>query len=173
MVAAHASYASRLSTLLAPSLPQEAGVGRYCPHLLADYLVLAAAPPSGKSKALLRFHSPARALAVASGGGSSAATSAPAVEAAGPGASGAAGAQASTAAAEEEVLAGEPMGREAAAALRQGAYALYGACSPAEVSEERTVWCPCDAVGCLGGAQQCYWWPLLALDCSTCWWQCT
>ena len=102
-----------------PSPLQEAGVGRYCPHLLADYLVLAAAPPSGKSKALLHFRSPARALAAAGVG----------TVAAGPGTSVAAAA----AAAEEEVLAGEPMSREAAAALRQGAYALYGACSAAEV----------------------------------------
>ena len=94
-------------------------MGRYCPHLLADYLVLAAAPPSGKSKALLHFRSPARALAAAGVG----------TVAAGPGTSVAAAA----AAAEEEVLAGEPMSREAAAALRQGAYALYGACSAAEV----------------------------------------
>jgi hypothetical protein len=40
---------------------------------------------------------------------------------------------AAVAAAEEVVLAGEPLSREAAAALQQGAFALYGACSAAEV----------------------------------------
>lgn len=118
-------------------LLQEAGVGRYCPHLLADYLVLTAAPPSGKSKALLRFASPARALVAAGAGASDAA----AAVAAGSGAAGASTA-AAAAAAEDEVLAGEPMSRKAAAALRQGAYALYGACSAAEVCREGAVsWC--------------------------------
>lgn len=93
-------------------------MGRYCPHLLADYLLLAAAPPTARSKALLHYSSPA-AGASASGDASAAAAAATAAAAA--------------AAAEEDVLAGEPLSAEAAAALRHGAYALYGACSAAEV----------------------------------------
>lgn len=95
-------------------LAQEGGIGRYCPQLLADYLLLAAAPPSAKSRALLHYSSPA--AHGAAGDGSSVAAAA-----------------AAAAAAEEDVLAGEPLSPEVAAALRRGAYALYGACSPAEV----------------------------------------
>lgn len=95
--------------------PQEAGIGRYCPQVLADYVVLAAAPPSAKSKALLAFSSPAATQQRASGSASAAAA-------------------AGAAAAEEDVLSGEPLGPEVAAALRRGAYTLFSACSPGEVS---------------------------------------
>ena len=93
-------------------------MGRYCPQLLADYLLLAAAPPSARSRALLHYASPAAALA-ASAGANAAGTVA-----------------AAAAAAEEDALAGEPLSAEAGAALRRGAYALYGACSAAEVRVE-------------------------------------
>lgn len=71
---------------------EQAGLGKYCVHLLADYITAAAAPPLDMI--------------------------------------GAAQKQASTTAAQGclEALTGPP-----AAALRQGALALYGACSPAEV----------------------------------------
>jgi nitrous oxide reductase len=98
---------------------QEAGIGRYCPHLLASYILLAAAPPSARSRSLLHLSSLAAAAAA--------------------GAQGAAVDVAAAAAAEEDVLAGEPLSPEVAAALRQGAYALYGACSAAEV---RPASCP-------------------------------
>ncbi len=99
---------------------QDAGIGRYCPQLLADYLVLAASPPSAKSASLLRLSSLPAALTKgyigAAGSSSSDAAAGDAV-----------------AVAEEDVLGGEPLSNDAAAALRQGAFALYGACSPTEV----------------------------------------
>ncbi|KAL4451904.1 hypothetical protein ABPG75_007566 [Micractinium tetrahymenae] len=105
---------------------KDVGVGRYCPQLLADYLLLAAAPPSGRSKALLHFSSPAATLAArrashSDSGGSH-----------GSDAAAAAGA-AAAAAAEMDALAGEPLSPAVAAALRRGAFALYGACSASEI----------------------------------------
>ncbi len=72
----------------------QAGLGKYCVHLLADYITSAAAPP---------LH------AVSS---QSAAT---------------------PMAAMQQADAMDPLTGPAATALRQGALALYGACSPAEV----------------------------------------
>lgn len=105
-----------------PSLgAQDAGIGRYSPHLLADYLILAAAPPSAKSKALLHYSSPFRGAAGAGTAAAAGAVGDPA------------GGATAAAAAEEDVLAGEPLCPGVASALRQGAYALYGTCSAAEV----------------------------------------
>ena len=72
----------------------QAGLGKYCVHLLADYITVAAAPPL-----------PADTDSAASVDGRS-----------------------------NGLQAMEPLAGLPGAALRQGALALYGACSPAEVS---------------------------------------
>ena len=112
---------------LAPPVAPQASNSRYCPQLLADYLILAASPSSAKARQLLGFSGlPAAALepttperggkGCENGGGAAAATAAEAARRA-----------------EEEVLACEPLSQPVAAALRRGAYALYGACSAGEV----------------------------------------
>ena len=72
----------------------QAGLGKYCVHLLADYITVAAAPPLP---------------AITNSGGSVDSTS-------------------------NGLQAVEPLAGLPGAALRQGALALYGACSPAEVT---------------------------------------
>lgn len=129
-------------------------MGRYCPQLLADYLLLAAAPPSGRSKALLHFSSHAAALAARRASGSSNCGA------------GDASAAAAAVAAEEDALAGAPLSRGVAAALRRGASALYGACSASEVwgrvhfCAAAVLWSPASCTASLAGHS-----PLLHARC--------
>eukprot|EP00887_Chlorella_sp_A99_P007879 scaffold20.g7879.t1 len=102
--------AEGLAGVMAEVAALKASTSRYCPHLLADYLTLVASPLSPKSKHLLGF-----------------------VGLPAPGPAGAAAAAAEARLREEAALAGEPLCPASAGALRQGAYALYGACSAAEV----------------------------------------
>ena len=116
-------------------LPLQPSTSRYCAHLLAGYLITAASPLSTRSRQLLGFTGllPVR----------TAATTQPA---AGPGGVALPSAEADLQQRqqqqrreEEEVLAAEPLSAPTAAALRQGAYALYGACFASEVR-----WHPAD-----------------------------
>lgn len=79
----------------------QAGLGKYCVHLLADYIALAVAPPL----------TPPTAIGGSMGGISNGNT----------------------------MQCMEPLSGLPAAALRQGALALYGACSPAEVTTAVTL----------------------------------
>lgn len=93
--------ATELAQLYTSLAADKAGLGKYCVHLLADYITLAAAPPL---------------------------TPAPVSEGSFNGSS------------NNDVLkCMEPLSGLPAAALRQGALALYGACSPAEVQHIHAV----------------------------------
>jgi hypothetical protein len=82
---------------------------KYCPHVLADYLVLAASPLTARARAVLTLPPPG-AGAAARGEGEG--------EGEGQG--------------EAEDARSGLLARETGEALRQGAYALYGACGPGE-----------------------------------------
>ncbi|KAL0022263.1 hypothetical protein WJX77_011953 [Trebouxia sp. C0004] len=86
--------ASELAQLYTTIGADKAGLGKYCVHLLADYITSAAAPPLHATSS----QSAAKPMAVM-----------------------------------QQADAMEALAGPAATALRQGAFALYGACSPAEV----------------------------------------
>lgn len=81
----------------------QAALGKYCVHLLADYITSAAAPPLHAASS----HSAAIPMA-----------------------------------ATQQADAMEALTGPAATALRQGALALYGACSPAEVRKVSLAFIP-------------------------------
>ena len=99
----------RLSQCLCLAL--QAGLGKYCVHLLADYITLAAAPPL----------TPPTASAGAFVSGKSDGNAMQSME---------------------------PLSGLPAAALRQGALALYGACSQAEVTTAATLVKPVPQFSC-------------------------
>lgn len=108
-----------------PPCSPQASTSRYCPHLLADYILLAAAPLTPKASVLLGLDS-IEGLSGASAPPTQGAGGAPSGQS--PGEDG------------EDPLAGGLLCAETAAALRQGAYAVYGACSSSEVGALLLCW---------------------------------
>ncbi|GAB4819208.1 hypothetical protein N2152v2_006254 [Parachlorella kessleri] len=107
--------AGALARVLEEVAALKATTSRYCPHLLADYLILAASPLTPKARTLLGLLSSGAEHDPGTFPGPTAAH-------AGFGA-----------AVEGDPLAGGAVCAETAAALRQGACAVYGACSSSEI----------------------------------------